>query len=57
MYSAWSSFEPRDYLSSSCKSRRSCSQTLRHRDHMHISLSRQGGMGLTSWYERRLSAG
>lgn len=31
-----------------------CSQTLRHRDNMHISLSRPGGMGRTSWYDGRL---
>ena len=54
MYSAWDQFGRGDYLSSSCKTRQKCSQTLRHRDHMHISLSRRGGMGLTSWYEGRL---
>ena len=54
MYSAWDLFEREDYRSSSCKSLRKCSQTLRHRDHMHISLSRKGGAGLTSWYEGRL---
>ena len=56
MYSAWDYFEKDDYLSSSCKTRRKCSVTLRHRNHMHISLSRRGGMGLTSWYEGRVSA-
>ena len=55
MYSAWDYFEREDYLSSSCKTRRKCSKTLRHRDHMHISLSRRGGMGQTSWYENRVS--
>jgi len=50
MYSAWDQFAPEDYLSSSCKRKRTCSATLRHRDHMHISLSRRGGRGLTSWY-------
>ena len=29
---------------------RTCSPTLRHRDHMHISLTRQGARGRTSWY-------
>lgn len=57
IYSAWDQFERRDYLSSGCRTRQKCSPTLRHRDHMHISLSRQGGKGLTSWYERRVSAG
>jgi len=56
MYSAWDQFAREDYLSSSCKTRQKCSATLRHRDHMHISLSRQGGKGLTSWYERRVSS-
>src|SRR5262245_47883832 len=56
MYSAWDYFERDDYLSSSCKTRKKCSKTLRHRDHMHISLSRRGGRGETSWYEGRVSA-
>ena len=55
MYSAWDEFQRDDYLSSSCKNLRRCSKTLRHRDHMHISLSRRGGKGLTSWYEGRVS--
>lgn len=50
MYSAWHGFEPEDYLSSSCRTAKKCSKTLRHRDHMHISLSRPGGKGATSWY-------
>jgi len=54
MYPAWTGFEPEPYLSSGCKSRRKCSTTLRHRDHVHVSLSRDGAKGLTSWYERRL---
>jgi hypothetical protein len=54
MYSAWDEFAREDYLSSSCKSRRKCSKTLRHRDHVHISLSMAGAKGRTSWYEGRL---
>ncbi|HET7734746.1 MAG TPA: hypothetical protein VFK52_02120 [Nocardioidaceae bacterium] len=50
MYAAWDEFVAEDYLSSSCKRKLRCSVTLRHRDHMHISLSRRGGRGLTSWY-------
>ena len=50
MYSAWRQFEPSDYLSGGCKSLATCSKTLRHRDHVHISLSRAGARGLTSWY-------
>jgi hypothetical protein len=54
MYPAWTGFEPEPYLSSSCQTRRRCSATLRHRDHLHVSLSGRGARGLTSWYEGRL---
>ena len=54
MYSAWDGFERDDYLSSSCRTKKKCSKTLRHRDHMHISLSRPGGKGATSWYEGKV---
>ncbi len=54
MWSAWDRFEREDYLSSSCRRKKSCSKTLRHRDHVHISLSRAGGRGDTSWYDGRL---
>jgi hypothetical protein len=50
MYASYDGFQPKRYLSSSCRSRRKCSPTLRHRDHMHISLTRQGAKGTTSWY-------
>ena len=50
IYSAWYGFEPRNYLNGACRSRKTCSKTLRHRDHMHISLSKAGSRGLTSWY-------
>ena len=33
---------------------KNCSATLRHRNHMHISLSRAGGRGATSWYDGRV---
>ena len=49
-YSAYDQFEKERYLSSSCRSKRKCSKTLRHRDHMHISLSRAGSRGQTSFY-------
>lgn len=55
MYAAWDAFAKDDYLSSSCRRRSRCSATLRHRDHMHISLSRAGGHGRTSWYDGRVS--
>jgi hypothetical protein len=54
MWSSYSQFQRREYLSSSCKDLKHCSRTLRHRDHMHISLSRRGGKGLTGWYAGRL---
>jgi len=54
MWSAWDGFQREGYLSASCKSIKKCSKTLRHRDHMHISLSRKGGRGETSWYAGRL---
>jgi hypothetical protein len=50
IYASYDGFARRDYRSSSCKSVRRCSTTLRHRDHVHISLSRPGGRGVTSWY-------
>ena len=50
MYASWEDFEPKNYLSSSCRNRRTCSPTLRHRDHMHISLSMAGAKARTSWY-------
>ena len=49
-YPAYDEFEQQSYLSSSCRTKKKCSKTLRHRDHMHISLSRAGGRGLTSFY-------
>ena len=48
IYSSYYGFRARDYKG--CKVLSSCSDTLRHRNHVHISLSRAGGNGLTSWY-------
>ena len=53
MYAAYRGFAPKAYLSSSCKRIVKCSRTLRHRNHMHISLTRSGGAGQTSWYAGR----
>lgn len=50
MYAAYDGFAKKTYLSSGCRSRRACSPTLRHRDHMHISLTRRAARGKTSWY-------
>ncbi len=54
IYSSGNQFEKRPYLSSSCKRKKikKCPATLRHRNHIHISLSRAGGRGDTSWYHR-----
>lgn len=49
-YAAYEQFQPQAYLSSSCRSKKKCSKTLRHRDHMHVSLSKAGAKGLTSFY-------
>ncbi len=54
MWAAWDRFAPKDYLSSGCTKVRTCSTTLRHRDHLHLSLSRAGGRGETSFYTRRM---
>lgn len=53
MYAAWDGFRPQPYKSSSCKRLRTCSPTLRHRDHVHISLTRKAARGETSWYLAR----
>ena len=50
MYASYDGFQPKRYLSSSCRTKRACSPTLRHRDHVHISLTRKGARGRTSWY-------
>lgn len=55
IYAAYRQFQPRPYLSSGCKKLVTCSKTLRHRDHMHISLTRVGSLGRTSWYAGRLA--
>ncbi len=54
MWSAWNGFTKTDYRSASCPTLRRCSPTLRHRDHLHISLTRAAGRGETSWYADRL---
>jgi hypothetical protein len=55
-YPAYHQFEKERYLSSSCRARRKCSKTLRHRVHLHISLSKAGAKGLTSFYVDLLPA-
>lgn len=53
IWSAYRDFAPRPYLNSGCKKRKRCSATLRHRNHVHISLSRAGAAAQTSWYRAR----
>jgi hypothetical protein len=52
MYASYREFEPTRYVSSSCRAKalRRCSATLRHRDHVHVSLSWPGARMRTSWY-------
>ncbi|HEX5918150.1 MAG TPA: hypothetical protein VFY76_09865 [Nocardioides sp.] len=50
MYASYDGFVAKRYLSSGCRTRRACSPTLRHRDHLHVSLTRKGARGRTSWY-------
>lgn len=49
-WASYRGFEPKDYLSSTCRTRKRCSPTLRHRDHIHISLTRKAARGELSWY-------
>jgi hypothetical protein len=56
MYASYDGFAAERYLSSGCRTRRTCSPTLRHRDHVHISLTRKGAKGRTSWYYAQASS-
>ena len=51
-WASYDRFAREDYRNASCAQVSTCSATLRHRDHVHISLSRAGGGADTSWYER-----
>jgi hypothetical protein len=53
IWSSYRDFAPRPYLNSGCKKRKRCSTTLRHRNHVHISLSFAGAAAQTSWYRAR----
>ncbi|WP_436698839.1 hypothetical protein [Nocardioides sp. BYT-33-1] len=53
-WSSWRRFAPAPYLNAACPSKRECSRTLRHRDHVHISLTRAGARGRLSWYIGRV---
>ena len=53
IWSSYYDFRPRPYLNAGCKKRKKCSKTLRHRDHVHISLGYAGAAAQTSWYRER----
>jgi len=53
MWASYDEFRVKPYRSSSCKKLSTCPATLRHRDHVHISLSKAGGRATTSWYAAR----
>jgi len=53
IWSSYYDFKPRKYLNAGCKKRRKCSRTLRHLDHVHISLGYAGAAAQTSWYRAR----
>jgi hypothetical protein len=53
IWSSYRGFAPRRYLNAACKTRKKCSRTLRHRDHVHISLGFAGAAAQTSWYRSR----
>ena len=59
IWSASKGYRKRPYVHDACKGIRldRCSVTLRHRDHMHISLSRAAARAKTSWYLRRSGSG
>jgi hypothetical protein len=52
MYASYDRFAQKPYTP--CKRPRDCSPTLRHRDHVHISLSPRGARANGSWYAGRV---
>jgi len=54
IYASYDHFAPRPYRSEGCASLRKCSATLRHLNHVHISLTRAGAAASTSWYVGRV---
>jgi hypothetical protein len=51
IWRAYDGFQKRAYTA--CESRTECSKTARHRDHVHISLSRAGAAAQTTFYRAR----
>ncbi len=52
IYSATYHYRKQRYKNVGCRRIKGCSASLRHRNHMHISLTRVAARGKTSWYER-----
>lgn len=53
IWASYRDFAPRPYLNSGCKVRAKCSRSLRHLNHVHISLGYAGAAAQTSWYRNR----
>ena len=53
IWSSYRDFAPRPYLNAGCSSKATCSRTLRHLNHVHISLGFAGAAAQTSWYRER----
>jgi hypothetical protein len=52
IYSATHHYRTRRYKHPACRTIRRCSASYRHRNHMHISLTRPAARTKTSWYRR-----
>lgn len=50
IYRSYDDFRATDYRASGCTRLATCSASARHRDHVHISLTRAGGLGRTSFF-------
>lgn len=53
IWASYRDFAPRPYLNAGCTSLAKCSRTLRHLNHVHISLGFSGAAAQTSWYRDR----
>lgn len=53
IWASYRDFAPRPYLNSGCRTKKKCSRSLRHLNHVHISLGYAGAAAQTSWYRAR----
>lgn len=53
IWSSYRDFAPQPYLNRGCSSVKTCSRSLRHLNHVHISLGFAGAAAQTSWYRAR----